>query len=223
MINFNMYVRTVVSLNVAGMRMDSTQSLLKEFLQVNDVDIAFLQEVNVQSSKFLHGYQTIFNPGNERGTAMIVREGLRVEQLVLDVSRRATSMVVDGINMINVYAPSGTNRIEERRKFFTESMTIHLNKSAVNMSLLGGDFNSIEEARDSRSGNVNRCRGLEGLIRVMGLADVWRLLRGNETVFTFSRSKAASRLDRFYVNNVLKDHVTSIAVKPVAFLITVLS
>ena len=112
------YTRTAVSLNINGMKLDATQTLVKAFLRDNDVDIMFLQEVNIECSSFIHGYQMIFNPGNdERGTAVLIRVGLGVSQILMEVSGRITSLVIDNINMVNIYAPSGTEMRMERKNF----------------------------------------------------------------------------------------------------------
>lgn len=65
------FLRNFLTLNVNGIRLDAKVELLKSLLREYDVDIAFLQEVNVDFLPNLFGYTIICNPGDaDRGMAI---------------------------------------------------------------------------------------------------------------------------------------------------------
>ena len=53
-----------------------------------------------------------------RGTAILAREGITLDDIVRAPSGRAIAAVYQGILLLNVYAPSGTSRKAEREEFY---------------------------------------------------------------------------------------------------------
>ena len=70
-----MQLQKIASININGIKNVTTQSHLKRFLYVNDIDILFLQEVNDYELHFLlPTYKFEVNVGpNNRGTVLIFR------------------------------------------------------------------------------------------------------------------------------------------------------
>lgn len=193
------YNRIFAICNMNGAKIDAKFSLLSNFLFEKDVDFLMLQEVSVDVILNCKNYIDICNTGEKnRGTGFLIRKGLSHSQLTLGVSGRASSLIFENVNTINIYAPSGTDEKTERNKFFKNDIAKHLIKNGVQFSLAGGDFNCVLDPKDNKSDNVNDCPALRTLIRDLGWVDIWRELKRDEIGFTFQRGKSASRLDRFY-------------------------
>ena len=58
-------VQIWASLNVNGLRQVAKQQLLNDFLRTYDIDICFLQEVNICNPDFLYGFDYETNLGPE--------------------------------------------------------------------------------------------------------------------------------------------------------------
>lgn len=201
-----------------GAMIDAKFSLLNDFLWQNDIDIVMLQEVSVDFITGVRGYYELCNKGyNDRGTGFLIRKGINFSHPCLSESGRLTSLAIDQINFINVYAPSGSNKRAERSEFFTNDISLHLMKDGISETICGGDFNCIIERGDNNGDSFNDCPALRTLINQMSWVDIWRHVRGNETVFTFQRGRAASRIDRFYCSSSFINGVRGICVKPLAF------
>ncbi|KAL1394543.1 hypothetical protein pipiens_011884 [Culex pipiens pipiens] len=130
---------------------------------------------------------------------------------------RILSIVCDDINLVNVYAHSGTNKKRERDDLFRDEITPHVIKGNCSHTVIGGDFNCVLNKRDSRSTSANLCQGLKDLTTSMHLKDVANVRNGSNVEFTFHRAGSASRLDRFYVSAQFLDKVVEIRTVPVAF------
>jgi exonuclease III len=92
-------------------------SMLADFLQRHDIDVAFLQ---VTHNDFTHtrGYNSIVNEGTEkRGTAILVKKGLQIQNIKRISSGRGVAASFQGIWVMNIYAPLGEERKVEREHF----------------------------------------------------------------------------------------------------------
>lgn len=132
--------------NIATVNLNNSNSLvykmlLKDFLQNHDVDLAFLQEVIYEDFSFVPNYNMIVNINSDKmGTAILLKKNLVYKNHIIDPSGRLISVVVNGINFVNVYAFSGTNKKKQRDDLFRNQMAIHLSKSNCRFSVVGGDF-----------------------------------------------------------------------------------
>ena len=83
------------------------------------------------------------------------------------------------------------------------------------MWILGGDFNSVLNAKDVEGGvsfNQKFCPSLKDLVQTFGLCDVFRFIHPRSDEYTFFRAgSSASRLDRFYISNSLENKLPSSA------------
>ena len=114
-------------------------------------------------------------------------------------------------NLLNIYAPSGSNHKQERRNLFGQDI-FNLVRSSSHYPVLAGDFNCVLAAQDTeRNFGDKKCPALTDLIRGFNYADAFRIVKPNVSEFTFHRPNcAASRLDRFYVPQYLLPHVQDV-------------
>jgi len=98
-----------------------------------------------------------------------------------------------GIRMININAPSGTAKRQERENFYTSDLIYLLQGSPSNM-IVGGDFNCILNKSDT-TGHFNYSKALDGLVRGLGLQDMCQAEPSRKIVTHYSPT-CASRIDR---------------------------
>lgn len=210
--NFCMRLATI---NLNGIMCQAKQSLLRDFIKINDIDIIFLQEVNLKSFPLLVDHDVILNFSDlSRTTAVAIRKGLDYKDVIVDPNGRIISFLLNGINYVNIYAQSGSQFKKERNDFFTEEISIHINRHFEGV-IIGGDFNCFLNAKDT-NGAMNFCQGLQQLVDKMKLTDVSNHVLKNIN-FTFFRGSSASRLDRFYFSNGMLDRIKEVKTVPLAF------
>ena len=210
------YVFKVGSVNLNSSSSAINKSLLREFVINHDIDIIFLQEVCYANFSFIRSHSPLINIGeNGSGTAILIRNSFEFSQPLLDPNGRISSVVVNGVNYVNIYAFSGSNRKKERDQLFINDLAVHLGKGGKKIDVIGGDFNCILNNGDSNSSVKNFSTGLKQLIEMFKLKDVAFELKKN--AFTFIRNDSSSRLDRFYTSSLLLQKVVDFATIPVAF------
>lgn len=120
----------IATVNLNGIVCKAKQSLVKDFVNLNDIDIVFFQEMCITSSSFLPSHEVILNYANmSRSTAVAIRKNFVYSDVVVDPTGRIISFIVNGINFVNIYAQSGSQYKKERNEFFTENIALHLNKN----------------------------------------------------------------------------------------------
>ena len=106
--------------------------------------------------------------------------------------------------IINIYAPSGSEKKYERAEFFGQDVFRALRLNPDSLWVIGGDFNCVLKSIDIEGGvgfSQKICHQLKNLVKSFDLHDVYRYKFAKKEEFTFFRSgKAPSRLDRFYVS-----------------------
>ena len=199
-------VNTIATLNINGMISESKQQMLRDFIFKNDVDILLLQEVVLKNFDFIHGYKSIVNVDERsRGTAIIYKEGFKMEKKKMLTNGRGISCVLNGVTFVNIYAPSGNNNKKEREHFFANEMTWLLAEMREQV-VLGGDFNCVLRSNDSTSGQ-NQSATLKEIVQKCNFKDVWEVSK-LEVQYTYIRTNIGSRLDRIYVTDNLKNKLT---------------
>lgn len=212
------FSKKIATINLNSIKTEVNKSLLRDFVQNEDLDFIFLQEVLFEDFSFLGAYRAFVNISeHDKGTAILVRKNQEFRNIIYDPSGRILSIVCDDINLVNVYAHSGTNKKRERDDLFRDEITPHVIKGNCSHTVIGGDFNCVLNKRDSRSTSANLCQGLKDLTTSMHLKDVANVRNGSNVEFTFHRAGSASRLDRFYVSAQFLDKVVEIRTVPVAF------
>ena len=143
------------------------------------------------------------------GTAIAWRKSLPVEEIVVIKSCRCQVALIGNYAIMNIYAPSGSDRKQERHLFFSQDIFNAMSLFPHRSYVLGGDFNSILKPIDVEAGkgfNQKYCVSLKDLVVGCGLVDAFRFEFPQKQEYTFFRpGVAASRLDRFYVPRQLSN------------------
>ena len=209
-----------LSLNV-GMKSDLAG--LITLIQVHKLDIILLQEVRISEEQL---NQKIINHGftgkvsidaedlMKPGVALIWRTGLPVREIITLVACRAQLLFLGDIAVVNIYAPSGSDKKFERGSFFARDLFRAFSTNSTSSWIVGGDFNCILKPIDVENGtgfNQKKCPQLLDLLNIKSLRDVFRHFNPNRREYTFFRTSCApSRLDRFYVSQELLQRVNSV-------------
>jgi exonuclease III len=97
--------------------------MLLDFICRHELDLVFLQEVVDTSLLELRGYITHSNAGaSMRGTAIMAKLYLPLTDIIKLPSGRAIAARHKGIQLINLYAPSGTAKRAEREYFLAQKL-----------------------------------------------------------------------------------------------------
>ena len=123
------------------------------------------------------------------------------------VPSRVQLLVLGHCGFMNIYAPSGSDKKQERALFFSRDIFCTLSLNSNLSWLLAGDYNCILSAMDVENGvgfkNKN-CPQLSELVKAKKLVDIFRRKNPNLREYTFNRGNAAaSRLDRIYLSEHL--------------------
>ena len=191
----------------------SSLSGLRAMLELEWVDIVFLQEVRISDSQIealLSGldYKAKANIDPENpskpGTAMIWKVDLPFTWVGDVVTCRAQLAMLGSYPLVNLYAPSGSDKRGQRREFFGQEIFRILRSLGGGQSpIIAGDFNCVLKPADIEDGigfNTKNCPALDDLVKAFALTDAFRKLHPSKKEFTFIRGNCAkSRLDRFYL------------------------
>ena len=205
----------IATLNINGMSSPTRLAMLGDFLHKHEIDIIFLQEVTQPILHTLRGYAAHTNVGtNGRGTAIVTREHYTLNNIVRLPSGRGMAADFQGLWLVNVYAPSGAERKQEREVFFNIDLP-QLLLETPSMMLIGGDFNCVLAKTDC-TGNFNYSRALHALIRGLDLIDMWETAP-ERRIFTHYTRQGATRLDRIYATSNLRGRKCGIETVLAAF------
>ena len=175
--------------------------MLMEFIKVHEIDILLVQEVTNMIKQDLFGYETHYNIGtSKRGMAIVAREGIKLENIIRLPSGRAIGARFRDTWIINIYAPSGTEKRHEREHFYSTELA-YLLTTEPQFIVMGGDFNCVLK-RDDTTGNFSYSRALDALVGGMDLHDAWQG-GANRPGYTHYSLGCAARLDRIYISSVL--------------------
>ena len=210
----------LLSLNV-GMKSDLTG--LITLIQIHKLDIILLQEVRISEEQMNqqlknHGFTGKVSINAEDsmqpGVAIVWRSVLPLREIRTLVSCRAQLAFLGSIAVVNVYAPSGSDRKFERESFFARDLFRAFSTNSTTNWIIGGDFNCILKPIDVENGtgfNQKKCPQLLDLVNINSLRDVFRHFYPNRKEYTFFRTSCApSRLDRFYVSQKILQRVNSV-------------
>ena len=175
----------IVFLNIYGQSGFSLRKIieLENFLYCNKIDIACLQETNIEENTFSDSnipsfYNvTINNNRSGYGTCTLVKKHLPVENVVKDTDGRLISVDVNNMSIVNLYLQSGNDKTSksQREDFISNTPNILLYKREN--GLLGGDLNSIVDQKDSINypgQKMSEC--FKKLINLYKLQDAFRKL-----------------------------------------------
>ena len=205
-----------LSLNIG---MSSTLAGLVTIITNHKLDIIFLQEVRLTSEQLnlllaKLGFEAsvnidLDNPSRP-GTALVWRRTLPIRDVFTLVLCRAQLAVLGPYMLLNVYAPSGSDKKQERSEFFGQDIFRALRLSPGAMWIMRGDFNCVLAIDVERGVGYKQkfCPALKDLVRTQGLCDIFREKLPRREEFTFFRTgKAPSRLDKFYICRSMAEKV----------------
>jgi len=175
--------------------------MLDAFLRRQEIDILLAQEVTYYVLNDFQRYTTQYNIGaNRRGTAIVARDGINLDNTIMSPSGRDMAAKFREIWIINLYALSGTAMKQEGERFFNSELP-YLLIGETGHILLGGDFNCILEASDTTGGFIYG-QALAELVHDLTLTDNWQ---GNpkRKVYTHHSAFGATRIDRIYATRKL--------------------
>ena len=200
---------------------------LVSLAKYHKIDVLLIQEHNVKDVKTLNHlssyFEIILNPTNniKGGTAIfickncpfeVISKDLDVEGQIIGCKIGYNDIVIP---VLNVYAPSGTNKSKDREDFFSDKILFYLRHNIDNL-IFGGDFNCVTSQKDCSKGKDTTCsKALQNLIKNLGLKDVTRVSNGIPE-YTYVRENYASRLDRLYTKELFPK-ILSYSTIPISF------
>jgi exonuclease III len=117
------HIHTVASLNINGITNKTRTQMLEEFFRAQDIDIVLIQEVTCQHLALSQRYIQYVNIGTEkRGTAILVKDGILLTDIKCLPSGRGITAKYNGISVINIYAPSGAEKKQDREAFYNNDV-----------------------------------------------------------------------------------------------------
>ena len=208
----------IFSLNVG---MSGTLAGLSAIIQAVDLDIIFLQEVRIsaeQIENLLRGFKAAVNIDQNQlskpGTAIVWKQDLPITDVCPLVMCRAQLATLGPYKLLNLYAPSGSDKKHDRSVFFGQDVFQALQLDIQANWIMGGDYNCVLKSIDIEGGigfDQKKCPALGDLVLAVGLVDSFRAKFPTKKEFTFFRASCApSRLDRFYTSAGLMKEVHSV-------------
>jgi exonuclease III len=103
----------IATLNINGLTSHTRLVMLGDFLRRQEIDVMYLQKVTQPNVDTLRGYVGQTNIGtNERGTAIVTRENIPLTNVHIP-SGRGIAAELQGVWLVNIYAPSGAEKKKE--------------------------------------------------------------------------------------------------------------
>jgi exonuclease III len=102
----------------------------------------------------------------------------------------------ENIQIVNIYAPSGSEKRRDRDKFFNTEVPQLLSHTQQHI-LLAGDFNCVLDKADC-TGTPNYSHSLANLIQGLKFQYAWTTNREQKT-YTHYTAQSATRIDRIYM------------------------
>ena len=109
------------------------------------------------------------------GTAVVWKSALPVKEVTTLVTCRAQVAFLQEYALLNLYAPSGSDKKYERGAFFSQELFRGFNLHPEAKWLVGGDFNCVLKPIDVENGtgfDQKKCPQLADLISIKRLHDV---------------------------------------------------
>jgi hypothetical protein len=189
--------------------------MLQDFLWTQEIDIALLQAVTCSQLDSVRRYTQHINVGTEkRGTAILAKDGIMLTDIRCLPSGRGITARYNGISLINIYAPSGFERKQERESFYNTDLSYLLPGYHTDI-ILAGDFNCMLSHSDV-TGQRNYSRALDKLVTGLRLHDIEEQNSAPPS-FTHYTPRGAYRLHRIYISNMLQRKKQGVSTVVAAF------
>ena len=211
----------IATLNIAKISAINKIVNLIGYCEEKRFDVVALQEIrfnNIGGMTDCFDFFANLGEGNG-GTALLVRKNVTTKRIKKEPGGRIIKAELNGLEIINIYAPAGEHQIAARNEFFDSIIPKYL-PTANKKYIILGDFNAVENKKDRRTRRGRRNlvnRALKGLIDAAEVVDVWTELRKEEEGHTFNYKGGSSRLDRIYASKEARTQIEEIKKEPVSF------
>jgi exonuclease III len=112
------YTYRIATLNINGVSSTTRIRMLEDFLRRQEIDLMLLQEVTQDTISMIGNYTAHINIGTDgRETAILAKEGFTLTNIQRIPSGRGIAATLQGIRIVNIYAPSGSEKKREREAF----------------------------------------------------------------------------------------------------------
>jgi len=210
----------IATLNCAGMVNDIRRATLYDVCKKLNADIILLQETRSPTAdqpKWHNEWaplESAFNSAKDNlhrqnGVAILVNKTLfTLKNTKYDENLRilAATIFQDKttiVNIVNVYAPTTAYSSEVRNDFFN---SLYKFFDWTKPNILAGDFNMVTNpALDRQPPTITKeCQqSFKALCETFNLKNSYRLLYNNLKIFSRRQGYRQSRLDRFYINQLI--------------------
>ena len=205
------------TLNCRGLNNLEKILYLDDLLRINGIDICFLQETHLSTDLGLRNLEENLKSYNvfsnlsidkSKGVAILVKSKLQVENFTfVDDRYIALDLVINKkvYNLVNIYAP---NLISEQVRYIEVLDNIIFDKKNL---ILGGDFNCVDNSVLDRTGSYHTHATLKlnqklwrEFYKLHKISEI-KYLHSDKKEMTWSNGTQASRIDRFYIKNIISD------------------
>jgi exonuclease III len=115
----------IATLHINGLVSKTRTAMLEDFIRKQEIDVILLQEVTqhiLNNIRRFAAYTSIGTSG--RGTAILTRERMPLTNIVRLPTGRGMATEIQGVWLVNLYAPSGAERRQERGLFHHRPSTL---------------------------------------------------------------------------------------------------
>ena len=189
----------------------SKQKQIEDFIKANDIDILNCQEINIEENSFkvspfiTSSFNILQNNAiNKYGTAVLVKNEFKVENIKTDISGRGIVFDIGSFTFGNFYLPSGTDgQTRGQRENFVSETIPQLLMNRKDSGEFGGDLNCIIAKEDcTKNPESKMSPSLKRVVQTFGLKDSFRSLypldKAYSRDYTRQGQDGASRIDRSY-------------------------
>ena len=221
----------ITTLNVNGIHNDNKRNDLYEFIRINNIHIALIQETHStpdtakQWEKEWKGKSYWHSGPNNKtsGVAILFNEKHNIQ--ILNISKDQKGQMIkcslqveqEIFQIINIYAAT---KPPDKISFYKKLNTFEKNQKTI----LAGDFNMVENLfLDRQRGNSSNTHllGLDHLNKHKqqhNLIEIWRKHNPHTRHFTYHNGNNTihSRIDHIYITNTLKTKSSKIIPTPLS-------
>ena len=197
-----LYTYKIATLILNGISSPLVMQMLNNFVLRPNTDITPLQEVTNNDFSPLCGYAALVNKDiDERGTAILLKERTFLRNIKRLPSGKGIAGLFKDTWIMDIYVPSGAEKIQERQTFFTHDLAYLLPASSRDMLIAGG-FNCVTSPSDC-TGTPNLSKTLSSTIAGLALHDVWES-NPQHPPYTHYTKDGATRIDRMCITDPLR-------------------
>ena len=200
----------IININASRIGTENRVLSLLQFLDIYKPHIVCIQEIDVITGTkvFSNNFQVMSNfdhtGNNFIGMLTLIRKGVKVKETLIGLNGRILGVKLQGIQVWNVYPPSGTEYRNAREIFFREDLSdLMMNwKDHTKFIIQAGDHNCTHRLEDSLyNPGQHLQQGLVSHLKLNGLKDDFLVLNGRQ-VIEYSRvtNRSRTRIDYIFSN-----------------------